>query len=305
MIIVIGGANVDISGVPMTNTLIFKDSNPGKVIMGLGGVGRNIGENLCWLGQETCFLGVVGGDDYGEYIIKESSKSGLNMSNVKRVEDRLSAVYVCILDETGDMAVAVCETGITDEINQQYIKKMAQIFNKAELLIIDGNLKENQIGWIVDSFKQVPILYDPVSSAKAINGKKFVGRFHSIKPNRLEAEVLAGFSIQSEEDLAKACQLFHSWGTKEVYISMGLDGTYYSDGQVSGKIKAGKATVVNATGAGDAFVAGIAYGIVNGFNIEKTTIFATLCARETVKCEKAITKLDANRIIKEINHDTH
>ena len=65
---IVGGANMDIIGFP-SDKLIIKDSNPGQVKVVLGGVGRNIGENLVRLGVETKLISAVGSDVYGEKIL--------------------------------------------------------------------------------------------------------------------------------------------------------------------------------------------------------------------------------------------
>ncbi len=57
--LVIGGANIDFVGIP-DNKLIWHDKNPGKIKMSLGGVGRNIAENLAKLGVHTKLLALVG-----------------------------------------------------------------------------------------------------------------------------------------------------------------------------------------------------------------------------------------------------
>ena len=65
---IVGGANMDIIGFP-SDKLIIKDSNPGQVKVVLGGVGRNIRENLVRLGVETKLISAVGSDVYGEKIL--------------------------------------------------------------------------------------------------------------------------------------------------------------------------------------------------------------------------------------------
>ena len=77
-IAIVGGANMDIQGFPYEK-FIPRDSNPGKIKVSLGGVGRNIGENLVKLGIETRLLSVIGDDPYGYAILKEAKLIGLDM----------------------------------------------------------------------------------------------------------------------------------------------------------------------------------------------------------------------------------
>jgi pseudouridine kinase len=66
---VLGGSNMDIVGFPHKN-LVLHDSNPGKVKISLGGVGRNIAENLVHLGVSTKLISAIGDDLYGKKILK-------------------------------------------------------------------------------------------------------------------------------------------------------------------------------------------------------------------------------------------
>jgi pseudouridine kinase len=55
---------------------------------------------------------------------------------------------------------------------------------------------------------------------------------------------------------------------------MGKNGVYYYDGKNESSIKTPEIKVINATGAGDAFVAGLAYSYLNNFDIDYTARFA-------------------------------
>ena len=61
--VVVGGVNVDIGGQPFLQ-LVMKDSNPGKVTVSFGGVGRNIAHNMSLLGIRTEMLTALGDDFY-------------------------------------------------------------------------------------------------------------------------------------------------------------------------------------------------------------------------------------------------
>ena len=72
--VVIGGVNIDIVGYPYSK-LIPQDSNIGGVKLSLGGVGRNIAENLVRLGVDTKLISILGDDIYGKKILDEAKKN--------------------------------------------------------------------------------------------------------------------------------------------------------------------------------------------------------------------------------------
>lgn len=304
MILVIGGANIDITGYPFAEKLIRKDSNPGMVKFSLGGVGRNIAENLGLLGEEVKFLGVVGNDANGKYILHESSKAGIDVSMVKVSSEFQTSAYLCILDGNRDMDIAVCQMGITDLIDESYIESNYEKTRNADLIVLDGNLKEKQLRFIIEKYKDCKFLYDPVSTTKSMNAYNLIGKFYCIKPNKMEAEILSGIKIESDNDFVKVCDYFHQKGVEIVFITMGEDGVFYSNKIKHARIKGKDIQVKNATGAGDAFVAGLAYGIVNGFSVDKMAEFAIKCSEMAIITEETINKdLDKNLILKEIKSD--
>ena len=304
MIAVIGGANIDIFGYPNGERLIRRDSNPGRVYFGMGGVGRNIAENLSLLGMDVSFFGVVGSDSNGRYILSESTKIGIDMTSVKIAEREQTSAYLCILDHKMDMDVAVCQMGITDLIDKDYIDANFNKINSADLIVVDGNLKSEQLQYIIERFSHKKILYDPVSTTKAMNSSTLLGQFYCIKPNGLEAEVLSGMKIRTLEDLQKSVAYFHEKGVKLVFVTLGDKGTYYSNGEKFGLITPKILEMKNATGAGDAFAAGLAYGITKGFNVKEMAVFASKCAEQTILSADTINRdLSETLICREIEND--
>jgi pseudouridine kinase len=272
-ICVVGGSNMDIIGLPY-NELILEDSNPGKVSISLGGVGRNIGENLVKLGIEVKLITAVGDDIYGKKILEESRNIGLNMKDSLISNEYSTSTYLSILDEKGDMKAAIAHMEIFDSIKLDFIKEKNHVIKNSKLCIIDTNIPEDIIEYIVTNNKDIDFFLDTVSSSKAKKVKNVIGHFHTIKPNKIEAEILSGIKINTEDDLKKASHYFLNKGVKQVFISLGENGIYYNNGINEEHIKTPKIHVVNATGAGDAFIAALAYCHFNNFKIDYTARFA-------------------------------
>lgn len=285
-ITVVGGANVDIIGFPY-NKIVMKDSNPGKTSISLGGVGRNIGENLARLGIDTRLITVLGKDTYGKLIMEEGSKIGLNMSDSLVISDEQTSTYLGILDEGGDMTLAVSSMDIFEKMTISFIEEKRDLIENSILCIVDTNINIKTLEYMVTNFK-VDFFLDTVSTSKAKKVKDIIGYFHTIKPNKLEAEMLSGIEINNEEDLKRASYYFINKGVKRVFISLGEKGVYYSDGKVERHFASPKVKVANATGAGDAFFAGLAYSYFNDFSINKTLAFSTGASIITLENENTI-----------------
>jgi len=284
---IVGGTNVDIQGFP-NNDLIARDSNPGKVKISFGGVGRNIGENLVKLGIETKLISAVGDDVYGRKILEESRMINLNMEDSLILSEHATSTYLSILDGSGDMSVAIAHMDIMDKVTVDFIKNKKNIIENSKLCIIDTNIPKDTIEYILTNFKGVDFFLDTVSTTKAKKIKDLIGYFHTIKPNKLEAEMLSGIKINNEKDLKSTANYFLQKGVKRVFISLGEDGMYYDDGINSNHIRNPKIHVVNATGAGDACAAALAYSHFNDFDIRSSTLFSMSAAILALSHENTI-----------------
>ena len=296
-ITVIGGANVDIIGSPYKN-LRMKDSNPGKTTISLGGVGRNIGENLVRLGIETQLITAIGKDIYGKLIIEESEKIGLNIGESLILKNENTSTYLAILDKNGDMELAISSMGIIEKMDIAFIESKREIIENSAFCIVDTNIPFEVLEYLVTNFN-VDFFLDTVSTTKAMKVKNILSYFHTIKPNKLEAEILSGIKIRNMVDLKKAANYFVNKGINRVFITLGEDGVYYFDGEIEKYIDAPDIEVVNATGAGDAFMAALAYSYINNLDIENTIKFAIATSIFTLKNEYTI---NPNLSVENINN---
>lgn len=286
-VVVIGGANIDITGFP-NGELVLSDSNPGKVKMSLGGVGRNIAENLVKMDITTKLITVVGDDIYGNKILDECKLIGIDVDNSMVLKGTSSSTYLSILNEKGDMSVAIAHMDIFDKINIDFIKEKSHIIENAKVVIIDTNLPKDVIEYILTTHKETDFFLDTVSTKKAQKITNLIGYFHTIKPNKIEAEMLLGMEISNLDDLKVAAKKFLNLGVQRIFISLGEKGVFYADNNTSNLIHSPNIEVINATGAGDAFIAGLAYSYINEYNIEKSGKFAMTAAILALSHENTI-----------------
>lgn len=284
---IIGGANVDIIGIP-DSRFTPRDSNPGRVSISCGGVGRNIAENLSHLGIATSLITFLGDDHNGKLILDQSALSDINMEGSTIMSNQSTSVYLAILDENGDMLSAVSHMDIYDKITPVHLEKQRRIIDSCDLCLLDTNLPQHIIEYILTSFTPGAFMLDTVSSSKALRAGHVLGHFHTIKPNRVEAEVLWGKPIRSMDDAFEACRFFISLGISQVFITLGQDGVCFGNGKVYGHFAPPPSPIVNATGAGDAFSAALAYCYLKGYPIEYTARFASAAAAITLAHEKTI-----------------
>ena len=264
-----------------------------------GGVCRNIAECMARVGVNTKFISILGDDETGNRMMEHSKIMNYDMSESLIVKGGHTPTYMAILDEQGEMVSAVVDMKIIDMFTTDFIDSKSEIIKNAEYMILDSD-RPDIVEYLIKTFSEnTKFILDPVSAAKAKNIKHLIKYFHTIKPNRYEAEIMCGFEIKNDEDLRKAGKYFIDLGIKNVFITLDEDGIYYNNGIEEGKIKAKEVSVVNVTGAGDSFVAGIANGYMNNTNIVDTVKYAISMSTITISTEETIHTDMSHELVKE------
>ena len=274
-VVVVGGVNMDIGGISHAQ-LVSADSNPGRVRISLGGVGRNIAHNMALMGLDVRMVTVLGGDFYAQKIVSTCGEMGIDISRSLRVADAITSTYLFISGSDGDMKLAISDMDIYSHLTPAFLASKLSLFNNAKLLVVDTNIPAESIAWLVEHV-EVPVFADPVSTAKAEKLRPVLGKLHTIKPNRIEAELLSGVSITDERSLRRAANVLLKTGLQQVFISLGAGGVFAANQDRGLHLPSIPGPMVNATGCGDAFMAALAWAYMEGMDLEQSA-YAGLAA---------------------------
>lgn len=282
-VFVVGAVNMDISGTPEAE-LRAGDSNPGRVSLSPGGVGRNIAENLRLLGRKVSLITVMGNDAYAGVIRDHCRNAGIDLQYSLTDPLGRTSTYLCINEPDGDLHMAVSDMAICDQITPARLEPLLPVLNRSAMLIADANLPEETLAWIAGHVT-IPLAADPVSVAKAARLKPLLPRLTLIKPNIPEAELLTGMTIRGDGDLGRAADALHRLGVRRVYLSLGPRGVWADDPREGGEmIPCCPGPIVNTTGCGDAFVAAAADAYLNGLGTlaaaRRALAAASVCASD-------------------------
>lgn len=316
-VVVIGGANIDLRGRPTREVLERHTSNPGKINVGSGGVGRNIAHNLALLSVQVTLLSAVGDDGEGIRILEETGKAGVKTDQMIISGEYPTGIYLAILDEKGEMEVAVSDMKILEEISVEYLRSKAYLIKESKIVVMDTNIPEQSIEYVVDLCNKVkvPLLIEPVSVEKARKlGKVLDGSVKGrgsgrwaidyITPSEDELESILGAETERDSDedegidvnMVKAVEELRRKGAKNVIVTLGKRGIYVSCSGVDEGRKEDwnkfmapyRGEVVDVTGAGDALVAGLVYGIYKGYSLEMAARFGLGAAALTISTKEVV-----------------
>lgn len=266
---VVGGMNMDIGGRPYKK-LVAKDSNPGAVRMSPGGVGRNIAHNMSLLGLDVRLVTAFGDDVYAQKLAAVCGELGIDISQSPVIPGEHTSTYLFVNDESGDMQLAVSDMDIYDHLTPQVLQSRRQLLDGSQVVVLDTNLPAETVAWVAENCR-APIFADPVSTAKAEKLRPVLGRLHTLKPNRIEAELLSGVAISDDASLRRAADALLETGLHRVFISLGADGVFAADrsGQVL-HLPAPEGNIVSTTGCGDSFMAALAWAYLQGSDLERS-----------------------------------
>ena len=267
---VVGGVNMDIGGRSHA-PLVDADSNPGTVTMSLGGVGRNIAHNLTLLGTDVRMLTAFGDDLYGQKIAASSAEQGIDMSRALRLSGEATSTYLYIAAPDGEMAMALSDMSVCRRIDPEYLAANLSVLQNARVVVADTNIPAGSLIFLAENC-QNPLFVDPVSTVKAEKLRPILSKIHTLKPNRLEAELLSGVTIRSREDVAKAARVLLEKGVQRVFISMGADGVYAATAAEELWLPNLPGTMVSTTGCGDAFMAALVWAYLEGLDLKQSAL---------------------------------
>ncbi len=296
-VLVIGAANLDIKGQPEA-PLVRGSSVAGRIRSSLGGVARNIAENLARLEVETVLLTAVGEDETGERVLGSAAGSGIDISHALVVKDRRTGAYMALLGENSALTAAVVDMSVLDAITPQYLDSCRPLFEQACMVVIDANLTPEALQKVVALCEEydVGLCADPTSTTLAERLKPHLSSLYMISPNAQEASVLCGYEFDphNRDAVQRAAAHLVALGVEIAIITLGEFGVVYADAETTGHIPAVQTQIVDPTGAGDAMTAAIIFGLLEDIPLDEcvrlgvTAATLTLRTRETVRPDLSV-----------------
>ena len=267
-ICVIGGANADIIATSF-NAFVPGDSNPGTVRLTAGGVGRNIAHNLALLGDEVVFLTQFGGDDFGQFTAESCRKAHIDISLCDFATPGTRSCFLSINNCDGEMVGGVADMAAADGITPEWLAKKMEKLGDVDVIVADANIPVKTLACLIDHVNK-PLYVDAVSGAKAAKIKEAMAmsakkHFFTLKCNQIESAVLSDLQ-----------------GVDRRFVSLGADGLEVVEGDTKHHFPALPCHVVNATGSGDALMAGIIHAGPQA-TIEEAAHIGLLCAKNNIE----------------------
>lgn len=226
-----------------------------------GGAPANVACAISKLGGNSAFIGCVGKDPFGSYLLNILSDHGVDVSLAQRSSIFTTLAFVS-LAEDGERDF-VFSRGADKELQyQSSIKndfKDSIVHFGAATALLGGNLENAYNHYYFDSLTQDSFIsFDPNYRADLWKGKDqvyikkcrpFIEKAHLCKFSLEEAQLLT-----SQEDMRTACSDLHAMGVHIIAVTLGPEGTFVSTARTQKIVETIKVKAVDTTGAGDAFI---------------------------------------------------
>jgi ribokinase len=220
-----------------------------------GGKGSNQGIAAGRAGADTYFIGKVGDDANGKFMINSMTESGINVDQITVTKDAKTGQAFILLDDEGQNSILVYgganqELAATDVENaKDTIAQSDFIITQFEtpLDVAEAAFKEAKANDVVTILNPAPARDTIPASLLAVSDL--------VVPNETECQTLTGVEITDEASMIKGAEKLHAMGAKCVIITVGSKGAFYhtADGD-TGFVDAFKVKAVDTTAAGDTFI---------------------------------------------------
>lgn len=226
-----------------------------------GGAPANVACAIAKLGGKSSFIGCVGDDPFGRFLLQILDDHGVDLSLVQRSEVFTTLAFVSLTEE-GERDF-VFSRGADRELKYDTANKSN--FEKnilhlgAATALLGGNLEEAYSRYLFDALTHDAFIsFDPnfrtdLWKANEANFIKkclpFVEKSHLCKFSKEEAQLLSG-----KENLKEACNFLHDIGTQIIVVTLGPEGTLVSTADIEQIVPSITVNPVDTTGAGDAFI---------------------------------------------------
>ncbi|MBO4665893.1 MAG: carbohydrate kinase family protein [Paludibacteraceae bacterium] len=299
MITVIGATNIDIIAATSA-AFVAHDSNPSRITLGIGGVGKNYAHNLVLLDEHIQFITLFGDDYFGDVARKECKRLGFDLHLSATPKGARSSMFVCINNTVGQMQAGAADVEIMEQyMTPEFLAERIEPINSSQLVLFDANLPVPAIVWLLENCT-APMMADTTSRKKASRITDALAQahnphLHTLKLNRIEAQNILGPDLG--KDLPALCKQIHELGVSNIYITLGNEGVFCSGTpfelelveptQVSFPPVPPK-QIIDTNGAGDAFLSGVAYAFLQGVTFPITAKYGLLASKATIEVPSVV-----------------
>jgi 1-phosphofructokinase family hexose kinase len=234
-------------------------------IFNVGGKGINVSRQLKMLDVDSLIFTILGGEN-GKKIRHLLTKEEINFTAAKTVSETREATLLIETEKNSVTTLFSDNNIITETETNEVINKLDKMIQNCEIVVLSGSSPSVEADRIFPELIRIANNYDKISVIDTYGRhlEKCINESPTILHNNLsEINYSLNRNLHSENDIQEFLDFLYSKGIKQSFITNGASTVYCSKADFHYKITPSKINVKDATGSGDAFVAGIVYGHYN------------------------------------------
>lgn len=285
-IVIIGTVFVDIKGYPAAK-YIPGGRNAGRVVQVHGGVSRNVAEDIGNVELRPTFVTSVSADGVGRDVIEKLSKHRVNMKYTRVSPDGMGT-WLAVFDNSGDVVASISSRPDTSVIAGIIEEQGDEIISQADSVAVEVDIEEHILKRVLTIAKRYgKKVFALVSNMSiAVKRRDLLRQVDCLVCNAQEAGLFftEDYTGASPEEMREIlANRIRGSEISRMVVTMGGDGAVYAskDGD-SGFVPPVNVDIVDTTGCGDAFFAGVCIGLTYGKTLEEACHIGTRLAASVI-----------------------
>jgi ribokinase len=246
-----------------------------------GGKGANQAVAAARLGAQVSMIGCVGNDAYGEALREALLVERIDCQAVSTV-DGSSGVALIVVDDSSQNSIVIVP-GANGALTAEAIDRFDSVIQAADVLICQLEVPDASVGHALKRGRELgkTVILNPAPVSRPLPSDWYASVDYLI-PNESEASALSGLSVDSLETAQAAASCLIALGAGKVIITLGAQGSLFTDGQRFEHFPAPAVKAVDTTAAGDTFVGGFAAALAAGKDEAQAIRFGQVAAALSV-----------------------
>ena len=247
------------------------------------GKGGNQAAMCARLGAEVLMLGKVGEDERGRFLLDTMRENGVNVDGVVVSREHPTGTDCVLVAKDGSNAIVVVPNA-NAAVTAAEVEAMRPCFERARLALFQLQINRDAVEHAMRLAKECGcmVVLNPAPACEIPD--EMFALADCVTPNETEAEFFTGVyreGMELDRWRAAAAAALHARGAKNLIITMGEHGAYYSGPDGAFMMPAFRILPMDSTAAGDAFSGGLAVQLAAGKDMRSAMRYASACGALT------------------------
>ncbi len=238
-----------------------------------GGKGGNQAVAAARLGAEAFMVGRVGADPFGEQLVADLERSGVNTRYVVRDNAAASGVALILVQETGQNSIVVAP-GANGRCAPEDIDALGAELASFDALLVQLEIPIATVEHALARARAAGVLTVLDAGPARELPPSLYQHVDIISPNESEATALTGIEVRDEQSARRAAEELLARGARSAVMKLGEHGALVVEEGRAEHVPGFSVEVVDTTAAGDAFTAALAVALAEGLSLVEATRWA-------------------------------